>query len=119
MRACSYAWLFLLAVWLMAAFLTKRTAHRENFMGSFRYRVPLIAAFLLFYSRLGLPFLSLRLWMPSNTLGGIGFAITLLGIAFAVWARFFLGGNWSAMVTVKQNHELIRNGPYAVVRHPI
>jgi protein-S-isoprenylcysteine O-methyltransferase Ste14 len=30
-----------------------------------------------------------------------------------------LRANWSATVTVKQQHELIRSGPYAIVRHPI
>jgi protein-S-isoprenylcysteine O-methyltransferase Ste14 len=33
--------------------------------------------------------------------------------------RALLGSNWSATVTVKQHHELIRRGPYAIVRHPI
>jgi len=36
-----------------------------------------------------------------------------------VWARVFLGANWSATVTIKQDHEIIRSGPYALVRHPI
>jgi protein-S-isoprenylcysteine O-methyltransferase Ste14 len=40
-------------------------------------------------------------------------------VAFAIWARFYLGRNWSGTVTVKQDHKLIRTGPYAVVRHPI
>jgi protein-S-isoprenylcysteine O-methyltransferase Ste14 len=31
----------------------------------------------------------------------------------------FLGRNWSATVTVKDQHELIRRGPYRFVRHPI
>jgi protein-S-isoprenylcysteine O-methyltransferase len=30
-----------------------------------------------------------------------------------------LGGNWSASVTVKQDHRLVRRGPYTIVRHPI
>ena len=30
-----------------------------------------------------------------------------------------LGRNWSGVVTVKQDHELIRSGPYRYVRHPI
>ena len=34
-------------------------------------------------------------------------------------ARAWLGGNWSAEVTLKQGHELVRDGPYALVRHPI
>ncbi len=48
-----------------------------------------------------------------------GAAITVVGIAIAIWSRFYLGGNWSANVTVKQDHTLIRSGPYSVVRHPI
>jgi protein-S-isoprenylcysteine O-methyltransferase Ste14 len=30
-----------------------------------------------------------------------------------------LGRNWSATVTVKESHTLIRTGPYRYVRHPI
>ena len=41
------------------------------------------------------------------------------GLFFAVWAREHLGGNWSQAVTIKEGHELITTGPYAVVRHPI
>ncbi|PYX88154.1 MAG: isoprenylcysteine carboxylmethyltransferase family protein, partial [Acidobacteria bacterium] len=37
----------------------------------------------------------------------------------AFWARYTLGQNWSSKVTIKVEHELIRNGPYAYVRHPI
>lgn len=43
----------------------------------------------------------------------------LAGILFAIWARFYLGRNWSGTITVKENHQLIQNGPYALVRHPI
>ncbi len=28
-------------------------------------------------------------------------------------------GNWSGVVTVKADHELITTGPYTIVRHPI
>src|SRR5208282_2982414 len=45
--------------------------------------------------------------------------ITVAGLLFAVWARVHLGRNWSRSVTIKQDHELIATGPYAVVRHPI
>ena len=41
------------------------------------------------------------------------------GLGFAVWAREHLGTNWSRSVTIKQDHQLIVTGPYAVVRHPI
>jgi protein-S-isoprenylcysteine O-methyltransferase Ste14 len=48
-----------------------------------------------------------------------GAALTVVGILSACCARFFLGRNWSATVTVKQDHELVRSGPYRLVRHPI
>lgn len=37
----------------------------------------------------------------------------------AIWARQYLGRHWSAEVTTKVDHELIRSGPYRLVRHPI
>ena len=49
----------------------------------------------------------------------IGLAMTVLGLGFAVFARLWLGRNWSGTVTLKQDHELIRGGPYRWVRHPI
>ena len=38
---------------------------------------------------------------------------------FSIWARFVIAGNWSDFVQVKQDHELIVDGPYRWVRHPI
>jgi protein-S-isoprenylcysteine O-methyltransferase Ste14 len=36
-----------------------------------------------------------------------------------VWARHYLGKNWSQVVTIKEDHELITDGPYSMSRHPI
>jgi len=37
----------------------------------------------------------------------------------AVWARIKLAGNWSGTVTLKEDHEIVRTGPYRWIRHPI
>jgi len=50
---------------------------------------------------------------------GVGLALTAVGLAFSVWARLCIGKNWSARIELKQGHQLIRKGPYAIVRHPI
>jgi protein-S-isoprenylcysteine O-methyltransferase Ste14 len=42
-----------------------------------------------------------------------------VGLGFAAWARAHLGQNWSGIVTVKEDHALVRTGPYRAVRHPI
>jgi protein-S-isoprenylcysteine O-methyltransferase Ste14 len=52
-----------------------------------------------------------------SQVGGIGLCV--VGLGFSIWARRFLGSNWSGNITLKENHELIRTGPYRFVRHPI
>ena len=48
-----------------------------------------------------------------------GLIIEVAGLSFAVWARRHLGRHWSGEITIKADHELIRSGPYKVLRHPI
>ena len=52
-------------------------------------------------------------------LEGIGLAVFLLGLAFAVWARIYLGRNWGMPMSQKVDPELVTTGPYRRVRHPI
>jgi len=49
----------------------------------------------------------------------LGAVLVAAGLAFAVWARRHLGRNWSSHVVLKQDHALVRSGPYQRVRHPI
>ena len=48
-----------------------------------------------------------------------GIFLTFVGAGIAIWARYCLGQYWSARVTLKIDHRLIRSGPYTYVRHPI
>jgi len=48
-----------------------------------------------------------------------GLTLMAAGMLLSFWARAAIGRNWSGAVTLKQNHELIRHGPYRLVRHPI
>ena len=107
--------------WLFAAFRTKRTQRRESTGSRLAYTLALLVGGLLVGVRSlpWAPLLGIRLWPASGLLYGIGFAMLVVGLAFSVWARVHLGGNWSGVVTVKEGHELIRTGPYGYVRHPI
>ena len=66
-----------------------------------------------------LPWLYRPVWRAGFWPFWLGAAVTVSGLLFAVWAREHLGRNWSSQVSIKQDHELITSGPYAVVRHPI
>jgi len=59
------------------------------------------------------------LWPQARNPFLAGAAITFAGLGFAIWARFRLGQNWSSSVALKEGHQLIQTGPYALVRHPI
>ena len=114
------AWIAIGLIWLAAAFTTKRTARRQD-VGTLILHVCLLGlAFKLLFSDLfRRGFLGSRFVPTADAIGWTGFAITVAGAAVAIWARLYIGRNWSGTVTVKQDHELVRNGPYALVRHPI
>ncbi|HYL77480.1 MAG TPA: isoprenylcysteine carboxylmethyltransferase family protein [Bryobacteraceae bacterium] len=48
-----------------------------------------------------------------------GVAVEAVGLFLAIWARRHLGRNWSGEITIKVEHQLIRSGPYRLLRHPI
>jgi protein-S-isoprenylcysteine O-methyltransferase Ste14 len=74
---------------------------------------------LPFSARLRVGPLAWRFVPDSPVVAWAGLAVTAAGFTFAIWARMLLGGNWSSSMTVKQDHQLIRQGPYSIVRHPI
>ena len=75
-----------------------------------------VAMLLLFVPVRGLNGCFLPQTVTFIVVGGIVQAVFML---LAIWARRHLGRNWSAEVRIGEGHELIRSGPYRVLRHPI
>jgi protein-S-isoprenylcysteine O-methyltransferase Ste14 len=113
-------WMTIGLVWLAASASLKSVAREEPWGSRLFHILGIAVAFLLLFdSRLPIPVLNRRFVPDTPAVWWTGFVLTVAGAAIAVWARLLLGANWSATVTVKQNHELKRTGPYAIVRHPI
>ncbi len=113
-------WIAFIVYWRIKAAGAKSNQRREpDASGILRALTLLIVIVLLSTTRIPLPWLYRRLWPSGLWPFWIGAAITVAGLLFAVWARHHLASNWSSSVTIKQGHELITAGPYAVVRHPI
>lgn len=113
-------WIIFLVVWLLAAVSTKRSVYRESRAQRLRYWVLLVIAFLLLINGRRLPYpLNVRIIPHLNVVACAGVILCISGLAFSIWARVTLGRNWSGMVTLKEEHELIERGPYRLVRHPI
>jgi protein-S-isoprenylcysteine O-methyltransferase Ste14 len=113
-------WDVLLLVWLIGAFTTKTTARRQS-RGSRVVQSILTVYGLYLAVALHVPtgWMNTPLYTPTDATGTLGLLLTLLGVLFAIWARITLGSNWSGSVTLKEDHTLVRRGPYAIVRHPI
>jgi protein-S-isoprenylcysteine O-methyltransferase Ste14 len=60
-----------------------------------------------------------RLLPVSALIMSAGLSVEALGLFLAIWARRHLGRNWSGEITIKEQHELVRSGPYRWLRHPI
>ena len=113
-------WLIWAAVWLVAARSVKKTTRQEQPFSRLSNAVPLwIAAFLLAVPGIWPHVLRVRLLPENLGVFGIGAGMVVAGLGFAIWARYHLGRNWSGVIALKEDHELIRTGPYHLVRHPI
>ena len=118
--AVKWIWIVFIVFWVLAAFVQKRNARRQT-LGSRLMQTSIILVVLMPFfiegRRVGL--LYRHLYPNILAVQYFGVVLLLVGVAFAVWARFVLGRNWSGIVTVKEDHTLITRGPYAWVRHPI
>lgn len=117
MKAMWIAWLI---YWFAASRRVKATRWREGWRVRILDLLPLILAAILMAAREWLPApLVARFLPPGVMLAVVGALLTGIGLGFSVWARVHLGRNWSGTVTLKDDHALIRSGPYRFVRHPI
>jgi protein-S-isoprenylcysteine O-methyltransferase Ste14 len=115
-------WLAFTIRWGVAAFTSKRSVQVQS--GGSRFLqagLVLIGVALIFNfdNWLVSGWLAARVVPESTPVIFGGAVLTAAGMFFSVWARLTLGRNWSGLVTIKQDHELIQRGPYQLVRHPI
>jgi protein-S-isoprenylcysteine O-methyltransferase Ste14 len=113
-------WSLVAIYWVVGMVIAKPTIKSESILSrAVHIALGCAAVLLVWEPSTGRGFLGYRLIPSAGWVAWLGLALTFGGCAFAVWARATLGSNWSSTVTVKQDHELILRGPYAVVRHPI
>lgn len=110
-------WAGFFVFWTLTAKPQGQAQRQESAQSRGTHRLLMNLGLLLLFipiPRLLQHFLSPNSWHVPVGLGIMGVA-TLLH----VWARVHLGKNWSSQVMIKVDHELIRSGPYRLIRHPI
>jgi protein-S-isoprenylcysteine O-methyltransferase Ste14 len=113
-------WLVFLSYCVLSALKRKAAKKKEPWRERLRHVVPvMIALCLLFMHELSYAWLGMRFVPEIPAIGVTGAALTAIGVALAIWARWHIGENWSAVVSIRAEHELVRTGPYRTMRHPI
>jgi protein-S-isoprenylcysteine O-methyltransferase Ste14 len=115
-------WLGLMAFWGVAAVGAKRSIGPLLTWKEIGLRLIVVAAVLIV---LAVPpvrhtFRDLQAYQArSLVLGVAGVVLCVIGVGLAVLGRLYLGRNWGLPASRRENAELVTNGPYRYVRHPI
>ncbi len=109
-------WLAWALYWFVNAFGNKRSVYTQSWGSRLSYiAFGFASAFLIVH----VDATHVQIFRENLATQLAGIAACVAGFAITIWARIILGGNWSGLITLKENHELVRSGPYRFARHPI
>jgi protein-S-isoprenylcysteine O-methyltransferase Ste14 len=111
-------WIVFSAYWTIASKNSAKAESSESKASTTFHQIVLNGALLLLF----IPVPGLRGWFLPQRLHWlvvIGVVVQVAFFLLAISARRHLGRNWSAEVRIGEGHELVRTGPYRMVRHPI
>lgn len=111
-------WIGFSMYWSIAAKNRAPDKSSESKKSTVFHQIVLNAALLLLF----IPVPALTGWFLPERLHYLVAAGAIIQAAFillAIWARRHLGRNWSGAVRIGVDHELVRTGPYRILRHPI
>jgi protein-S-isoprenylcysteine O-methyltransferase Ste14 len=118
--AAAWLWIIWFAGWVVSGQMTAKTVAAPSRASQLQYSLFTWAgALLLFFHPRSLSALLRPLLSTNSGLNWFGVVLVAVGLGFAGWARFHLGRLWSGRVTLKEDHTIVRTGPYGFVRHPI
>ena len=113
-------WTIFVIYWIVGAIKTRATRESESAASRTAILLIEIAGYgLIFSDSAGIGFLGTRFMPRTWATAILGVVLTWSGIGLAIWARYHLAEYWSARITIKEDHQLIRTGPYTHLRHPI
>ena len=112
-------WAIFALYWLISSFSQKPLAEKTSFASRTVQLLFMIIAFNFTIQSAQLYPLSIMLIPDSLVITIVGIALCVPGLITCIWARRTLAGNWSSLPVLKKDHDLVQDGPYKFVRHPI
>lgn len=96
----------------------EKVVRRERQDRSFWYLIP---GFLVVYYAPPLEYLYLPEILPgtrTSWMQAVGIGLILVNLVLFLWARAALKSLYSGKLQVKVGHNLVKSGPYRIIRHP-
>ncbi len=110
-------WIAFIAYWSAAAKNSRAAKSSESRRSRSVHELLLNVGLLLLF--LPVPGLAGNFLPHARSLTLTGLCVQAAFFLLAWWSRRHLGRNWSTKVRIAEGHELVRSGPYRLVRHPI
>jgi protein-S-isoprenylcysteine O-methyltransferase Ste14 len=92
----------------------KDTIKRQHFVVIILQIVPMLILIIAEYSDSN----KLLTIAESNIIRTVGLLTFLIGFTLTNWSEIILDKQFSVEVTIQENHELIKHGPFKYLRHP-
>jgi protein-S-isoprenylcysteine O-methyltransferase Ste14 len=117
MLASAAIWLVMIVYWNISARNIRPIAKAEDLKSTQRHQLLLNLAILMLF--VPIPGLTRQFLAPTHAAIAAGFSVQAGSALFYFWTRRYLGRFWSSAVAIMKDHQLVRTGPYRLIRHPL
>jgi protein-S-isoprenylcysteine O-methyltransferase Ste14 len=110
-------WVVMIVYWNISARNIRPIARAEDAKSTQRRQLLLNLAILMLF--VPVPGLTRQFLAPTTAAVAIGFTVQAGSALFYFWTKQYLGRFWSSAVAIMKDHQLVRTGPYRLIRHPL
>jgi protein-S-isoprenylcysteine O-methyltransferase Ste14 len=117
MMASAAIWIVMIVYWNISARNIRPVAKAEDEKSTARRQLLLNLAILMLF--VPVPGLTRQFLAPTRAAVAAGFTVQAGSALFYFWTKRYLGRFWSSAVAIMKDHQLVRSGPYRLIRHPL
>jgi protein-S-isoprenylcysteine O-methyltransferase Ste14 len=117
MLASAAIWIVMIVYWNISARNIRPVARAEDLKSTQRHQLLLNLGILMLF--VPVPGLTRQFLAPTVAAIAAGFTVQAGSALFYFWTRQYLGRFWSSAVAIMKDHQLVRTGPYRLIRHPL
>jgi protein-S-isoprenylcysteine O-methyltransferase Ste14 len=117
MLASAAIWIGMIVYWNISARNIRPVAKAEDAKSNQRRQLLLNLAILMLF--VPVPGLTRQFLAPTRAAVAAGFTVQAGSALFYFWTKRYLGRFWSSAIAIMKDHQLVRSGPYRLIRHPL